>query len=135
MYHRDLNRHPVQFFLLCELRLLRALIHVVSLLLFLTYAPKASELALKNVDSYRLLTYTSSTFTRCSTLRTIPNICGVASTSFDELVLFKPNACKVSFCRSGLSIGLFTNVILIFFICFALLAMTATADCIFLSIK
>ncbi len=62
------------------------------------------------------ISHTSSTFNRCVSLRTIPSICGVASTSFTELVLFKPKAFSVFFCRSGLSIGLLTNVIFIFFI-------------------
>jgi len=46
----------------------------------------------------------------------MPSICGVASTSLVAFALFKPRACNVSFCRSGLSIGLFTKVIFIFFI-------------------
>jgi len=60
--------------------------------------------------------YKLSTLIKCSTFRIIPKTCGVASTSFAELVLFKPSALSVSFCRSGLSIGLLTSVIFTFFI-------------------
>src|SRR5690606_38287983 len=55
-----------------------------------------------------------STATRWFTLRTIPMIAAVASTSTEWLILFNPNASIVFFWRSLLSITLFIWVILIF---------------------
>jgi len=61
-------------------------------------------------------TQISSTLIRWFTLLTIPNICGVASTSTEAFIFFNPKATIVLFWRSERSMTLLTCVTFIFFI-------------------
>src|SRR5262249_3005819 len=50
--------------------------------------------------------FAGSTFSLCATLRTMPRIDGVSSTTFERFILFSPSAFKVSRCPGLREIGL-----------------------------